>query len=454
MVTDHATDTGGSGAVRDLNRVILSRLAWAVFFAAYAVFLNWIYMNVIQPDFYYQLKQDPTVPFVPFATVLVFLTSFASPVRFSKPSDLILFLVFAVHIAPVLVVLPHYKLPLLYSLVVCIAFVMITGIANAKPIRIGRINGGQTAYLTFAAICVLITTAHAFMSGGLSLGSFSLLDVYQYRTVSLDQDAGTIAYLYFWTYNFFIMMFCMLFVLRRQYFVAAGFVVLQIVMFLATHEKLTLFAPLFVLLPYLAFERRVRPVHLMAGIVVLIAASATLTLHYKNDLVDTILVRRIFFAPAGLTALYKQVFDVYGLQYWGSFLAKFGGGHSGGLPPAMIVGAVISNSAGALENADAGFIGSGYMNAGYAGVLFYALLLGLLLFLVNSLTKDRLPTSFATAMIFFSLWAALNDSDLPVSFVTHGIAVAMLGLWFLGAETPSAAAADADHGVTGSVGSA
>jgi hypothetical protein len=410
----------------------LVALAWAGSCFLYALFLHWVYVNIIQPEFYWELKLatasvDPTV-----GALLAALVSLAVPKRFEKPSDLILLFAFLVHIVPAIIISPHYEAPLTYNLAVGMSFILICVVAGLRPIPASPVKGGKTLFMAFALLCLVTTFAGGILAGRLSLNSLSLASVYEFRTVSNEAvRGGLIQYITTWTANFLITSLFVFALLRRKYLICAMFLGAQMALFLMTREKLTLFIPAFGLIAYWAFERGLSPARLFGFLVLLIVTGVILSEQYNFELLNILVVRRVFFAPAALDALYKQVFDVYGLQYWGQFLGRLGG-EGGGIAPAVIVGATMANSLGELNNAGTGYIGSGYMQAGYVGVIVYAFLIGTLLYVANSLAKGRIRNSFATALIFFPFWAALNDTDLPSAFLTQGIFLVIGGLWLMG----------------------
>jgi hypothetical protein len=410
----------------------LATLSWSFGFFLYALFLHWAYINVIQPEFYWELKLSQTYVSPLTGALLTAMTSLAAPKRFAKPSDLILLFAFIVHIAPAIAVSPHYEAPLTFNLAICSSFILICILASLRPILIQPVSGGIVLCVAFALICMGITFAAGIQSGRLSMGSLSLASVYEFRTVSDQAVRGGITqYISTWTANFLVTTLFIAALLRRKYLICGALLAAQMALFLMTREKLTLFIPAFGLIAYWAFERGLSPLRLFAALVAVIIIGAVLSQHYNFDLLNTLVVRRIFFAPAALDALYRQVFDVYGLQYWSQFLGRLSGG-GGGLAPAVIVGATMANSAGELNNAGTGYIGSGYMQAGYIGIFVYAFLIGLLFYAANSLTLDRVRNSLATTLIFFPIWAAINDTDLPSAIMTQGIFLVIIGLWLMG----------------------
>jgi hypothetical protein len=85
-----------------------------------------------------------------------------------------------------------------------------------------------------------------------------------------------------------------------------------------------------------------------------------------------------------------------------------------------------------LENVDTGFLGTGYMQFGSIGMLVYSLIVGALLWLGDALTVGRVPAWMGAAILIGPFFSLFNDSDLPTSLLTHGLAIALLLLFVYG----------------------
>ncbi len=81
-----------------------------------------------------------------------------------------------------------------------------------------------------------------------------------------------------------------------------------------------------------------------------------------------------------------------------------------------------------LTGANTGWLGAGYMHFGFAGMIFYALLVGLLLSMVDMLVKNR-EHSISGAILFVPLFVLFQSSDLPTCMLTHGFLLALFLTW-------------------------
>ncbi len=78
--------------------------------------------------------------------------------------------------------------------------------------------------------------------------------------------------------------------------------------------------------------------------------------------------------------------------------------------------------------ANTGWLGSGYMQMGLAGMLIYAVILGLLLSLVDTIATRRDPF-MSVALLFIPFITVFVSSDLPTSLLTHGLILALFLSW-------------------------
>jgi hypothetical protein len=83
-------------------------------------------------------------------------------------------------------------------------------------------------------------------------------------------------------------------------------------------------------------------------------------------------------------------------------------------------------------NANTGWIGSGYMNAGYFGVILYAMLMGLVLRVLDNLSTRR-RLGLVVSLSLLPMIAMITSADLPTGMLTHGGGIVILLLhikWF------------------------
>ncbi|MEM8647262.1 MAG: hypothetical protein AAGF86_13080, partial [Pseudomonadota bacterium] len=80
-------------------------------------------------------------------------------------------------------------------------------------------------------------------------------------------------------------------------------------------------------------------------------------------------------------------------------------------------------------SANTGLVGSGYMNAGTAGVVIYAAIAGLTLAFVDKIAEMRGNRALCTMLVLPSFVIIFTTSDLPNVYFTQGFGLILLMLW-------------------------
>ena len=85
----------------------------------------------------------------------------------------------------------------------------------------------------------------------------------------------------------------------------------------------------------------------------------------------------------------------------------------------------LSNFGSETSNVTTGWIGSGYMNGGIGGLLFYGALVGSLLAYLDSVAR-HVDARAVVAIAVPPVMTVFLSSDLPTAFLNHGVLVMML----------------------------
>jgi hypothetical protein len=101
--------------------------------------------------------------------------------------------------------------------------------------------------------------------------------------------------------------------------------------------------------------------------------------------------------------------------------------------PERMVGAYISG--GTPFTASEGFLGTSYMHFGFPGMILFAIIIGLLLHLVNSLSIGRVPLRIGVSLVVMPFYSLFTSADLTSALLTYGILPSLLLLWLLGHNT-------------------
>lgn len=140
----------------------------------------------------------------------------------------------------------------------------------------------------------------------------------------------------------------------------------------------------------------------------------------------TMFFTRTLSIPAQLNDLYYDFFSQNGYLFWS--YSKIGLGffqYDFDWTPAQLIGRHMFTEG----SANTGMIGSGYMNAGVAGVAIYAVVAGLTLAFVDKVAELRGNRALYTMLALPSFVIIFTTSDLPNVYFSQGFGVILLMMW-------------------------
>lgn len=288
---------------------------------------------------------------------------------------------------------------------------------------------GRALAVGLSAASVIYLLVWGYLSGAAAYLNFDVRRIYEFRDqVAMLLDVGPLAYLNLWTYKVFtIFLVCMLLQTKRF---GWCLVVLacQLYFFGLTSHRIILFLPLLAIgfWLYLGRSNELSPLPYLLSAGILLALG--LFLIWGVESLPEMVIRRAFFVPSGLIFQWFDFFDTHAHVYWADkLLASFASGEYVRINVPRLVGDFLvpgSNSA-----ANAGMVASGYAHAGYWGVMFYALVLGIVLGVLNAVVRSGVPLWLVAALSIGPLRTAIADSDLFTSLLSHGLGVTVLVLW-------------------------
>lgn len=316
------------------------------------------------------------------------------------------------------------------SVVVALLLVGLVSRIRLPDVMASRLvpGGGRLAVaISIAGLAYLLVWG--FLSGAVEYLSFDVRRVYEFRDKAAERlDVGVLAYLNLWAYKVFSVFLVCVLLQYRRFGLLLLLLACQAYFFGLTSHRIVLFLPLLAIVfwLYLGRQRQLAPMPYVAAAGVLFAL-------YLNQVwgvasVPEIVIRRTFFVPSGLTFQWFDYFNAHPHVYWSDkLLASFSdGGYVRANIPRLIGDYLVPSTNSA---ANAGMVAAGYAQAGYWGVLLYAVILGLVLSVFNSVVRSGVPLWLVAALSIGPLRTAIADSDLLTSMLSHGLGVVVLLLW-------------------------
>ncbi len=300
-------------------------------------------------------------------------------------------------------------------------------LVNTKSISFRSLaifRGGLTLVILISILFVLFLI-NWFLYSGVNL-NFNIMEVYDFRSENRGiAGGGILNYTNGWTYNVFNITLFSIALLFRRYAIAFIIFLVQVYFFSATSFRSVLFIPFIVLSLFIYFRNTNRATFIPVLLSLLVAFALSTYYFFGDTIVSSILVRRIFFIPSHLNFIYFEFFNENPKVMWSNNLLStfINYPYDEGLSVAKVVGGYLGYPD---MNANNGYISSGYAHAGFFGVFFYSLILGVILRFLDQITHNLTPLWFALSLCVIPLAALMISSDLFTVLLTHGFLVALI----------------------------
>ena len=366
--------------------------------------------------------------------VLVFLLAVwlaSSLYRRWCPSGIALVLYFTVVMLPLTSLYGLASAPSAFLYAAAGSFAVLLIVAGLLPrVKVPRPGHDLlvTGTLVLAGMSVYVY-GMLLLSGGLGRLSFDLLSVYEVRAEFVQTRVPLMGYFVPWQATVVNIVLLCYALQRRNYWLISFACVAQLLIFGMTGHKSFLLAPALAGGVYLIWRTRNALFYIFGGAAVLVLASYLLFLISGNHLAPSILIRRLFFVPAGNHLIYYDFFSQPEnpfVMLSNSILAPFVR-----YPYDMPLTRVISWAYWGRDfSPNVGYLGDAFAHFGFMGMFLFSIILGLFLRVVDSV-GSRLPTNLVAAVMATPAMA-LTNSALFTSLLTHGLILATILLWLMG----------------------
>lgn len=413
--------------------LFLYLIVYALLWFGYATFIVPIYG-------YMGFEWAPNMVKVFESIVALILFALSLPSAVKRPSDFFIHVHFLLPVVPMLVLYSAADLPRSYMFFVLLAFAVVCCVRKFKLPKIkGDIIPIQVmmwGLLIIAAIYILSIILH----GGLRYLNFNLLKVYEFRSLAAQDLPGIYGYFSPMISKVLLPFILLLAVYGRKWLIAGLALAGSVMMFALTNHKGPLFYPFLVLgiyyVMYIMRSRRRMVQMLLACYLLVILVSLVPFLINNSEeteqplsriIMGSLLLRRACFVPAHLNFVYYDFFSTHPHTMLAESKLTFGlVEYPYDLGSSKLIGYHYYNNE--LTNANTGWLGSGYMHFGFAGMLIYALIIGLLLSIVDMLAKRR-ELGISVAILFIPFLTLFLSTDLPTAMLTHGLLIGLFLTW-------------------------
>jgi len=398
----------------------------------YVALLHYAYEKLISPSFAYggYTYRDPVWHLYFYAILLVIFIGLLLPKRVERPSDLVLWLLFTVAVAPSILIAQYADIlapngAMALSCLITASFIGVIlfnrGLVT-RAIPTPRLS--STSFWILLTVVTLITYGYMLITIGLHLRLVSLTDVYDVRgdyRADIVAGGATIARLISIQSNVINPVIMVRGIHTRNRLMIAAGVFGQLLIFASTGFRSVLFSIPLLLLIVLSFRRNSRPPgsNILIGTIAIAACAVGVDRVFNTITWTSLIIRRFIVSPGLLSAVYVDVFSRLPSAHLGHSVLRgiVRYPYPEGVTPASVVGSTYFKQPDMSANAN--IFADGFMNFGYLGVVAAAVVLLVILRAIDG-ASIGIPTRVAGAILTLPM-ISLANSGILTTLMTHGL---------------------------------
>jgi len=412
----------------------------AIFSLHLAIFLVLFfgYEYFIVPKFGYEgYFFEPNNVNIFISLILMMILSLSTPIESGKPSTLFLHITLILVLIPMLVLFCAENKPWAYtfqSVAAYLVIILLLPLIQAKYIKLPSFD-----YNILATVLISFTVfyiAFIFAMGGWSYFNLDISKVYDFRTEAEENLGGIFGYISPLIGKVILPFSLLLSLITKRYFSVLLCILLSVIIFGLTAHKGPLFYPLFIVVIYFLLSNKnvIRNLSLVC-IAVLAVSIVDILLsnifdYYLFGWFGSLAMRRMFIVPGSINYMYYDFFSNNDFVFWSESKLTLGLlDYPYSIDTSHLIGLEYFGMYDA--GANTGWLGSGYMHAGFISTLFYAFIISVVFSYIDKLATRVHDRRLVVAGIFLPIITLITSSDLPTAFLTHGLFMNLILIGFL-----------------------
>ena len=417
-------------------KLSFSRLVFVLCILLLWISLDLSYYFVISPIYAYSgYTFNPDIHKLIESLFITLFIAFILPWKIRKPSDFMVNILFTMPVLPTLSLYWLRGENRLYTYMLIISFIVIRVVAKTTPvIKLSRIKRGIKLGWVISLIFTIIILGYLIYRGGLRYFNLNLLKVYDFRReVGAVINVGIFGYLNSWVFKLFNPVLISWSLYKRQYALFVLFTCLQVVFFGISSHKSVLFSPLLIIALFVLLQKYRTMNVFFLTLFGAIGFTVILAIVFEQVVPASMLIRRVFFVPARLNYAYYDFFSQKGFVYMSNSVLSSFINYPFAYPPAQMISVYLQGHPYTWMNN--GFLATSYMHFGFCGMIVYSFIVGLLLGIVDSLSKNRLPLWFSTSLVIVPFFSLFTSADLTTALLTHSLGPSLIILWLFSSRS-------------------
>lgn len=351
---------------------------------------------------------------------LIFIFYFFLNDRINKPSDFFIVLNFLIILIPMSCLywaqdLSREFIYMAFSgslLILCIARFF-----KSPSIKFEIISEEFFIFLLMSVVLIGLILVMALV--GVSNLNFDFSQVYALRDEA-EEKLSTLGVFGSTLSNILVPFLIVLCLKNKKYLFTIIAIIVSILLFGLTTHKGSIFYPI-AILSFLAVSKYANRTHYIYLFFLLLLLIFFISFLSEGIFIwiSSLLFRRAIMIPAILNYEYYDFFSKHDFSFWSHNSFTFDLlNYPYNFSPQEIIGNEFSGTYEMYANT--GWIGAGYMQAGFFGIIIYAILIGIIFSFIDSLAH-KLSNTLIIALLIIPFYILLTSSDLPTALLSHGI---------------------------------
>ena len=393
------------------------------------LFLDFIYVFYISKVYRYMGFTLEFNLFKYFLGCMLFLASLFFLYRLKSHNIfLILLIVYIILIIPTITLFAFSNQSYLAFLTIMFSYILFLNLITIKNVNIIKIEYGSYIAIVVSFLVVVMVVWHYIHVVGLNNLTFDFNNVYKLRRseIGILSNVGMFGYLNSWSTKIFNIVLISFFLMKKRYSLSLLFVSIQVLIYGLSGHKEVLFSLLLLFMLYMFYKINnkitVTIYAILAGLICLYIYS----IYSPNNMLSSILIRRVFFIPSDLNFVYIDFFSENENILWTNGIFKTLGSYPYSKDPVFVIGTYLGHPNMA---ANTGIFGSAFMQFGIIGVVLYIFILASYINIIQQFSN--IPQWFLNSVFMMPIFTMFISSDLLTSLLTHGGIIAIIMMFFL-----------------------
>lgn len=402
----------------------------------YAIVLQVVYVWVISPDYSYAGYTTRPLPAyaVFLATFLAVAPSIWQPLAFRRPSNLLTWVLYLVAYVPSVIV-PFYALRTPAAEVLSLALALLASFALFSAfqwfplLKIGRLPINRAFFWIGLVLLTMAAAGVVVWNFGFPRSLPELSAIYEVReeySEGLAAGGRSVAFAITWLVNVVGPLLMAVGLVRGRWLLLAVGLLLELGIFATTGFKSSLLAPVALVIVHLVLRYGARSFSavLSFGVGALILLCVLLDALVDRLFLVSWLVRRFLVTPGLSAGRFFEYFSENSFAHLGHSILEGIVRTPYDLTPPYVIGMAYE---GRMFSANANIWADGFANFGVVGMLLASLLAGGVIYLFDSLTRQRGSGQKRIVALMLVLPAiTFSNSALLTSLMTHGVLIILL----------------------------